>query len=239
MATFLVAHGAWAAGWAWKKMRPLMRERGHELFTPTYTGLGERAHLASRDVGLGTHVQDVLGVLEYEDLQDVILIGHSYGGMVATGVADGARERLRHLVYLDAFVPRDGQALVDLLPAEIEARMREGARTAGDGWRIPPNPTPPDTSEADLAWATPRRVTQPLKTFEEPVRLTGAIDGLPRTYVYCTRAAPGDVFRQFAERARTERGWHCLELDASHSPHITAPETLMTMLDKLAAETEP
>jgi pimeloyl-ACP methyl ester carboxylesterase len=234
MATFLVAHGAWSAGWAWKKMRPLLQERGHVLHTPSYTGLGERAHLASRDVNLQTHIADVLGTLEFEDLRDVILVGHSYGGMVATGVADRARTRLRHLVYLDAFVPRDGQALLDLLPAEVRERMHEGARTAGAGWRVPPNPPPPDTSEADLAWITPRRVLQPLRTFEEPLRLTGTSAGMPRTYIYCTRSAPGDVFRQFADRARTEPGWQCLELDASHSPNVTAPEALAAMLDKLA-----
>jgi len=152
MATFLVAHGAWSAGWAWKKMRPLLQERGHVLHTPTYTGLGERAHLASRDVTLQTHIADVLGTLEFEDLRDVVLVGHSYGGMVATGVADRARVRLRCIVYLDAFVPRDGQSLLDLLPAEMRERMREAARTSGEGWRVPPNPVPPDTSEADLAW---------------------------------------------------------------------------------------
>jgi pimeloyl-ACP methyl ester carboxylesterase len=125
---------------------------GHELFTPTYTGQGERVHLASRDIGLETHIADILGVLQFEDLRDVILIGHSYGGMVATGVADRAPERLAQLVYLDAFVPRDGQCQFDLQSAETRSRMHEAARTVGDGWRIPPNPVPPDTSEADVAW---------------------------------------------------------------------------------------
>ena len=162
MATFLIAHGAWSAAWGWKKMRPLLQARGHALYTPTYTGLGERAHLASREVGLETHIADVLGTLEFEDLRDVVLVGHSYGGMVATGVADRARARLRRLVYLDAFVPRDGQSLLDLLPADVRERMREAARTAGDGWRVPPNPVPPDTSETDLAWLMPRRVMHPL-----------------------------------------------------------------------------
>src|SRR5918997_4776064 len=113
MATFLVAHGAWSSGWARKKMRPLLRERGHELFTPSYTGLGERAHLATPDVGLEAHIQDILNVLFYEDLSDVVLIGHSYGGMVATGGADRTSERIRKVIYLDAFVPRDGKALND------------------------------------------------------------------------------------------------------------------------------
>ena len=141
MTTFVVAHGAWSAGWAWKKMHPLLGAHGDRLVTPSYTGLGERAHLANPSTDLETHVQDVLGVLECEDLRDVVLIGHSYGGMVATGVADRARDRIRHLVYLDAFVPQDGQSLFDLLPPEPRARMREDAKALGDGWRVPPNPT--------------------------------------------------------------------------------------------------
>lgn len=108
MATFGVAHGAWSSGWAWKKMRPLLRAAGHEIFTPSYTGLGERSHLSSPDLTLETHIQDIANVLFYEDLTDVVLIGHSYGGMVATGVADRASERIRQVIYLDAFVPRDG-----------------------------------------------------------------------------------------------------------------------------------
>jgi pimeloyl-ACP methyl ester carboxylesterase len=192
MATFLVAHGAWQAGWAWKKMRPRLRDRGHELITPTYTGLGERAHLARPEVDLETHIADVLGALHYEDLRGVILLGHSYGGMVATGVADRAPDRLAQLVYLDAFVPRSGQALVDLTP-------------------------------------------QPRRTFEQALKLTGASTRIPKTYIYCTRPRPGDVFGQFAERARREPGWRCLEIDATHNPHITAPDALAHLLDGIAS----
>src|ERR1044072_6713043 len=131
MAAFVVPQGAWSAGWAWKKMRPLMRAAGHELWTPTCTGLGERAHLGHADVGLHTHIEDIVAVLETADLNDVILIGHSYGGMVATGVADRARGRIRHLVYLDAFAPTDGQALFDLMPPDLAAKMRAGAGGSG------------------------------------------------------------------------------------------------------------
>src|SRR5580700_6133742 len=116
MATFLVCHGAWSAGWAWKKMHPRMQAAGHRLVTPTYTGLGEREHLANPSVDLETHIQDILNVIKYEDLRDIVLIGHSYGGMVATGVADRAREAVAQLIYLDAFVPGHGQCLLDLLP---------------------------------------------------------------------------------------------------------------------------
>ena len=235
MARFLVAHGAWSAGWAWRKMRPLLHNRGHELFTPTYTGIGERVHLSAPEVGVENHIADILGVIQFEDLRNIFLVGHSYGGMVATAVADRVPERLAEIVYLDAFVPGDGQSLFDLQSAEGRARMREDARRVGDGWRIPPNPLPPDMSETDVAWVVPRRVMQPLKTFEEPVHLSGAGKGLPKTYIYCTRPAPGDIFRQFADRARSERGWRYFEIDASHSPHITAPDALATLLDKIAA----
>jgi pimeloyl-ACP methyl ester carboxylesterase len=232
VAVFVVAHGAWSAAWAWKKMRPLLRARGHELFTPTHTGLGERSHLAAPDIDLETHVADILGVLHFEDLKGVVLIGHSYGGMVATGVADRARERIAKLVYLDAHVPRDGESLFDLNPDRRRA-MTEAAQKTGDGWKLPANPMPPDTAEADQAWAVPRRMTQPIRTFDQKLRFRNGDLTLPRHYIYCTRCPPDDRFRQFYERARRE-GWGHDEIDASHNPHITAPETLAGMLDRIA-----
>jgi pimeloyl-ACP methyl ester carboxylesterase len=233
VATFLVAHGAWSAGWAWKKVRPLMRERGHEIFTPTYTGIGERAHLAHKDIDLELHIRDILGVIEFEDLRNVILVGHSYGGMVATGVADRASEHIAHLVYVDAFAPRDGQSLLDLQTEDGRRHYREGAEKEGDGWRIPPNPAPPDTSAEDLAWVNSHRLPQPLKTFEQRIRLTGAVERLPRTYIYCKMSRPGDVFRQFRDRASKE-GWTVIDIDASHSPNVTAPEALAEIFDRVA-----
>jgi pimeloyl-ACP methyl ester carboxylesterase len=213
-------------------MRPLMRAAGHELWIPTYTGLGERAHLAHPGIDLETHIADVLGVLDMEDLADVVLVGHSYGGMVATGVADRARPRIAQLIYLDAFAPRDGESLFDLQPAETRARMMQLTRTQGDGWLVPPNPMPPDTPEADAAWVSGRRLPHPVKTFEQPLRLSGT-SLPPRSYIYCLRARPDDAFRQFAERARREEGWRCFEMDASHNPHITVPQTLMTLLEQI------
>jgi len=234
MAMFVVAHGAWSAGWAWKKMHPRLRARGHDLVAPSYTGSGERAHLATPHIDLEAHIADMLAVLHYEDLRDIILVGHSYGGMVATGVADRAPDRIAQLVYLDAFVPRNGQSLFDLQTPDARSRMLDAARTSGEGWRIPPNPLPPDTAAEDVEWAMARRVMQPLKTFEQRLKLTGALDRLPRTYIYCRRARPDDVFRQFAQRARAEAGWKCLEIDASHSPQVTAPDLLADLLDSVA-----
>lgn len=234
MATIVLAHGAWSSAWAWKKVRPLMAAAGHQFFTPSYTGLGERAHLANSSNDLETHIQDVLGVLACEDLRDVVLIGHSYGGMVATGVADRARERIARLIYLDAFVPKDGQALADLVPAEQRQRMRDSVK-AGDGWRVSPNPSPPDTSPEDLAWINAHRVPQSLKCFEQPLGLQAELT-LPRTYIQCTRYADKGPFGQFAARARSEAGWRLYELDASHSPNVTAPEALMALLQQVLAD---
>ena len=232
MATIVLAHGAWSAAWAWKKMRPLFQAAGHQFLSPTYTGLGERAHLARPDIDLATHIQDVLSVLEFEDLKDVTLLGHSYGGMVATGVADKAADRIARVVYIDAFAPKDGQSLFDLLGPKGEAHMRAGAAKDGDGWKLPLNPMPPDTSPEDAAWAVPKRRPQPIKTFEEKIKLSSATFP-PRHYIYAKKNGPGDVFRQFAERARSEPGWMPHEIDASHNPHITCPDVLMALLTQI------
>jgi len=234
MASVVLAHGAWSASWAWKKMRPLFQAAGHEFFAPTYTGLGERAHLANPEIDLNTHIMDVLNVLEFEDLKDVTLLGHSYGGMVATGVADTAADRIARVVYIDAFAPRDGQSLFDLVGPKAEANMRKGAEKDGDGWQLPLNPMPPDTAPEDAAWAVPKRRPQPIKTFEQRIALT-ATRWPPRHYIYAQRNGPGDVFRQFAERARSEPGWTCHEIDASHNPHITCPDALMKLLTQIMA----
>lgn len=234
MATFVVCHGAWSAAWAWKKVRPLLRAAGHEIFTPTYTGLGERAHQVNRSINLDTHIADVLAVLDCEDLRDVVLVGHSYGGMVATGVADRAVERVAKLVYLDAFVPDNGQSLFDLLPASQRVSRQEAVSAQGDGWLLPPNPPPADTSPEDIAWITPRRRWQPIGTFIQPLVLKNAGSHLPRTYIYCTRIAPDDMFGQFARRFKADPAWKVHDIDASHSPNITAPEALTRLLDQIA-----
>jgi pimeloyl-ACP methyl ester carboxylesterase len=237
MATIVLAHGAWSAAWAWKKMRPLMAAAGHSFFTPTYTGLGERAHLANPAIDLETHIEDVLGVLQFEDLRSAVLLGHSYGGMVATGVADRARERIAHLIYLDAFVPRDGQSLFDLVPATQREAQRASA-VAGDGWRVPPNPTPDDTSAEDRAWISDKRLPHPLKCMETPLRLRRGPLTVPRSYIQAMRN-PHGPFGQFAARAREEPGWRSYEIDASHSPNVTAPEALMAVLDRAIRDQNP
>jgi pimeloyl-ACP methyl ester carboxylesterase len=167
-------------------------------------------------------------------LSDIVLVGHSYGGMVATGVADRAPDRIAKLVYLDAFVPSHGQSLFDLLPQQERERRQGDATAGGDGWLLPPNPPPPDTSPEDVAWITPRRRWQPIGCFAQPLLLKNPGSALPRSYIYCTRLPPGDPFGQFARRFRSDPAWQVYEIDASHSPNVTAPDTLARLLDQIA-----
>ena len=235
MAFCVVAHGAWSSAWAWKKMYPLLEPRGIHLVIPTLTGLGQRNHLAHPGIDLDTHIADVMACLFYNDLRDVCLIGHSYGGMVATGVADRARDRIGKLVYVDAFVPRDGESAFDVMPESTRKQRQSAAADGPDSWRIPPGPMPADTSAEDQAWCAPRRVPQPLKTFEQKLAFRNGDLTLPRHYIYCTRHTPEDRFRPFHERAKAEAGWQSYEIDASHNPHITAPQAFADLLAAIAA----
>lgn len=236
MATYLLVHGGWHGGWCWRRVTSILREAGHEVFTPTLTGLGERSHLLSPGVSLDTHIEDVMGVLEYEDLREVILVGHSYAGIIITAVADRAAGRLAHLVYLDAFVPQDGQSLTDVIGQDFASAFRERVRAEGEGWRLPPLPLEVlgITEEADKLWMAPKLVDQPFKAFSQPVRLSdeGAVGRLPRTFVYCNNPAIGP-YDQFAEKARRE-GWRYREIATGHFPMVTAPRRTADLLLELA-----
>lgn len=229
MGTFVLVHGAWGGGWSWRPtVGKLLRDAGHEVFTPTLTGLGERTHLANPEVNLDTHIQDIVNVIEFENLRDVVLMGHSYGGMVITGVADRIPERLSALVYVDAFVPQEGQSLADLVGTTAE-QMEARARAEGDGWRLPPGPGTPGASPEHVAWTIPRRAAQPVKTFTQPVHLTGGGAELPRTYVYCTDP-PGDAFTRIATRLRADPAWNVVEFPTSHNVHYTMARELADLL---------
>ena len=237
MATYVLVHGAWHGGWCWQKVVPLLRAAGHTVSTPTLTGLGERAHLLSPGITLDTHLQDVVNVLAYEDLTEVILVGHSYGGVVITGVAHRIPERLAHLVYLDAFIPADGEAVFDLLRPESGARLLDQARSSGDGWQLPPQPLAAfGVSEAaDLHWAGAKVGPHPLTTWQQPVAANNPLAAtLARTYIWCADF-PG--FTRFAERTRTDPTWRYHELATGHDAMITQPGELAQVL--LEATTPP
>ena len=241
MATFVLVHGAWHGGWCWKRLTSLLRTTpvevgypaAHEVYTPTLTGLGERAHLLSPAIDLDTHVQDVVGLLNYEDLQEVILGGHSYGGMVITGVAERAAERLRHVVYLDAFLPQDGQSLLDLFPADAQARTLARAQAEGEGWYLPPLEQEAEepfgvTDPKDILWLRSKLSAHPVKTFQQPISRRNPVAAtLPHTFIECTGTG---WFAQFAERARSEPGWRHHELLTGHDAMITTPTDLAGLL---------
>lgn len=233
-------HGGWGGGWEWTPVARTLRERGHEVFTPTLTGMGERAHLGRPEVGLATHVEDVVAVLELEDLHDVVLCAHSYGGIPATGAADRVSERIRLVVYVDALVPSDGQSAFDLLPDEFADLAHASADMHGDGWRvtIPTALLPPKgwIAEEELARYLNRLGGQPLASFSEPITLSGALDRLPRAFVRCTGGnlgLGGDPIAPMAARARRE-GWLYRELVAPHDPQLSDPAGTAAVLDELA-----
>jgi pimeloyl-ACP methyl ester carboxylesterase len=210
VATFVIVHGMWSGGWYFQPTARMLRAAGHEVYTPTLTGVGERVHLGSADTDLETHVLDIVNVMVYEDLHEAILVGYSYGGMITTVVADRVPERIAQLVYLDAWVPRHGECLADLIP-EMAARMELVAREAGDGWRIPRDPP------------EPRKTHHPIGGMRQPVVLTSEHAArLPRSYVLFTGNSfyHAPVMARMAADARAA-GWRCRELAADH----TAPET--------------
>ena len=235
MASFVVAHGAWSAGWAWRRMHAELGGRGHRLSTPTWTGIGERRHLASSAVTLSTHIDDLVMHMETEDHSDVVLLAHSYGGMVATGAMPRIADRVRQVIYLDAVLPGRGQSMLDLIAPVARQAIIAATDEHGDGWRVPSNPPPSDTSEEDLAWIMPRRVAQPISTFSEGCPAGVEEVRVPAAYIYCTRIGPGDMFGPFAASAR-RLGWPTVDIDASHSPNITAPSLLADTLEALLAD---
>jgi len=230
MSAYVLVHGAFHGGWCWRRVVPLLRSAGHEVYTPTLTGLGERAHLACPEVSLATHIEDVSALLEYEDLTNVILVGHSYSGMVIAGVAERLPERIGCLVYLDAFVPEDGQSLADIKGRDGIESMRRQALSSGEGWKIPPPSSRyfDVADEADVRWADARLTPQPIRTFEEPLRLSNPKARLiPSAYIVCTRQQDG--FERVAARMKS-RGWQCFEIATGHDAMITAPRELAGIL---------
>jgi pimeloyl-ACP methyl ester carboxylesterase len=231
MATFVLVHGAWAGAVIWRPIASRLREAGHEVYTPTLTGIGERRHLLNREIDLATHIQDVLGVIDYEELTDIVLVGHSYGGMVVTGVADAVPEKIGSLVFLDAFVPENGQSLFDLLPPD-----RPHTTTPGQEWLTAPLPVEafgaPSPQVRDFV--TRKGMSQPTACFSQPVQLRGGIDRVRRkTYIYCNDPSP-TAFTGFYERLRKRPDWIVSTLPCTHFVQIDMPEELTAMLQKAA-----
>lgn len=232
MATFVLVHGAWGGAHTWRRVRAPLWAAGHSVFTPSLTGIGERVHLAAPHVDLSVHVDDVVHTILYEDLADVVLLGYSYGGMVVTGALAHVADRVRELVYLDAFVPSPGQSAYDLLGAASSARR------LGDAWLVAPLPREFD-DPAEAAFAEPRRTPQPGRTFMEPVTLHQRLEDYPfgRTYVKALdepRAPGRDPFWDAADRYRHHPAWRYREHPGNHMIPQNDPDWVVDLLLALA-----
>lgn len=230
MATFVLVHGSNFGGWIWNRVTPLLRAAGHEVYTPTLSGLSDRSHLLHCGINLSTHIADVSNLIVYQDLAEVILVGNSYAGMVITGVAAAVPERLKMLVYLDAYIPEDGQCETDLWPAERKAAAAEVTK---DGL-IPPPPTTifGITDPELLKWIDERVTPHPASTYAEPVPAGNTRSrALPGTFIRCTGypSTIANVFEQFVAKSR-QRGWAVHELPTGHLAMVSAPQELAQLL---------
>lgn len=220
---FVIVHGAWGGSWAFRETDFLMTEKGCIVYRPSLTGLGERVHLASADINLSTHIRDVVNMIMFEDLHDIVLVGHSYGGMVITGVADSVPDRIAKLVYLDAMVPEDGESVMKIMDPKGEGLSR---MVQGD-FLVP--------SWVKTDQKPPKDVPHPLKTFMEPISLDNdARNSIPATYILTVdqgKKASEDSFAASAERAKA-RGWEVWEMTADHNPQWSAVSDLVQILLK-------
>lgn len=235
MTTFVLTHGAWGGAYGFRAVRPLLWSAGHEVFTPALTGIGERSHLTGPGVDLDTHVTDVVNLIRYEDLDDIVLVGFSYGGMVVTGCLDRIGDRVRHLVYLDAFVPTDGQSVAQIagMPTPADAPI-----DSGNSWLIPPRPRQLESPEM-AAWMEQRRSFQPVGTFTRPVSLRRPLEDWPFTLTYVKATAdpdesPDSGFWQASRHASASDRWAHHEIATHHLIPVSRPRELADILLTLA-----
>ncbi|WP_030663588.1 alpha/beta hydrolase [Streptomyces rimosus] len=240
MSTFLLIHGAWHSGQCWERVVPLLEQAGHRVLAPSLTGYGDKAHLLGPEVGLDTHVADIAGLIADEELADVVLVGHSYAGLVISSVANQVPDRIAHLVYLDAMVPEDGETAVDVQP--VTRKLIDLAASSRSGWRIPPLPEQPHpfglfgvTDPVDVAWLRSMLSDQPVRCLQQPVRLDNpAVHAIPRTHIHCVGATPTGITRRPVPPAQPNGSpaqiW---ELPTGHDCMITMPAELTALLLKL------
>jgi pimeloyl-ACP methyl ester carboxylesterase len=230
VSTYVLVHGAWRGSWIWKRVRRLIQARGHEVFTPTLTGVADRSHLSSPNVNLDTHINDVANLIRWEELSDVILCGHSYGGCVVSGVADRVPEQIGALVYLDAFVLENGQCLNDMIPPEVRRKRLALVNEVGEGWKLPPIPAEEfNVNPRDRDWVNRQGTMQSMATFEQPLHLTGAINQIKNvTYILASGWSPSP-FPQFHEKAKAKR-WKTITIECGHDVMLDRPEELAELL---------
>jgi pimeloyl-ACP methyl ester carboxylesterase len=233
MSTYVLVHGAWHGSWCWKRVRKALQTLGHEVFTPTLSGIGERSHLLSPQVNLDTHIDDVVNLIKWEELSDVVLCGHSYGGCVISGVADRIPDRIGALVYLDAFVLKNGHCLHDTLPPEQRNLQMELTANHGEGWKVPPIPAEVFAVNAnDAAWVNRQCTMQPLATFQQPITLSGKADAVKNVTFILASGFTDSPFPQFYESAKA-KGWKTLTMACGHDVMLDLPEQLTQVVDQV------
>jgi len=230
--TFVLVHGAWHGGWGWVRLAELLRRQGHVVFTPTLTGLGERAHLLRPDINASLHIADVVNVIRYERLSDIVLVGHSYGGCVISGVAEVVPDKIAALVFLDAFIPDDGQATVDMVqPAVKEIILAAAAR--GETTVPVRNAAAFNVNEKDQPWVDSLAGPQPIGTMTEKLKLTGARDRIANK-VYIRAAGYPNVSFEAAHARAKAQGWRTYDVPCGHDVMIDRPERLAEILNEIA-----
>jgi pimeloyl-ACP methyl ester carboxylesterase len=235
MPTFVLVHGAWHGSWCWKRVRQALRAQGHEVFTPTLTGVADRSHLLAPSVNLDTHINDVVNLIRWEELSDVVLCGHSYGGCVISGVADRIPEKIDALVYLDAFVLEDGESLHHTLPPPVRNAQLESASRDGEGWKVTPIPAKEfRVNASDADWVDRQCTVQPIATFQQPLKLTGGIGKIKNVTFILATGYEATPFPHFYERAKA-KGWKTVEMACGHDVMLDMPVELTEALIKASA----
>jgi pimeloyl-ACP methyl ester carboxylesterase len=236
--TFVLVHGGRHGGWCWRSVAYALRRAGHVVLTPTLTGLGERAHLLSPDIGLDTHVLDVVGVLDYEDLTDVVLVSHSYGGMVCSGAMERVADRVSQFVLVDAHLPREGESLMDLVGPGVEPKVREMVARQGDGWLLPTE----DASfwglrdAGQISWVNGKITPQPFKTYTDPSGPTNRAWVHPGTFIECQPSMHNPVeLARLRARADADPRFRYRTMAGGHEPMVTNPGALAALLVEAAA----
>jgi pimeloyl-ACP methyl ester carboxylesterase len=231
--TFVLVHGAWHGGWCWVRVRDLLQGRGHAVFTPTLTGLGERSHLMRAGIDVSTHVADVVNVLKWERLSDVVLCGHSYGGLVVSGVAEQVADKIASIVFLDAFLPDDGDATVDLTSQAVRDTLKAAAERGELG--VPPRSAAAFlVNEKDQAWVDAMCGPQPVGCFTEKLKITGARERIAKKTYIRAAAYPNPGFDKALARVRGDQSWRTYEVPCGHDVMVDMPERLAEILLEVA-----
>lgn len=232
--TFVLVPGAWAGGWYYRRVANLLQQQGHQVFTPGLTGVGEKSHLLSLNAGLKTHTDDVVNLVRWEDLRDIVLVGHSYGGMVITGAAEVLESRIKSIVYLDAFIPDAGQSMLDVVGAASRARIEAQAQRTHGLWLDPIPARVLKVNEADQRWVDEKMTPHPFASFRDPIASASAYQRIRRkVYVRATRFA-SQPFDETMSKLRSRGGWDVQSLDAGHNLMIDRPADVADILLKAA-----